>query len=121
VNKKILIIDDSAVFRKIISVHLKNANFDLVEAGDGLEGLKKLEEGPVDLIVSDMNMPNMDGITFIKKVKSDAKYKFTPIIMLTTESQPEKKQQGVDAGAKAWLTKPFSPEELLDTISKLIA
>lgn len=120
-NKKILIIDDSAVFRKIISVHLKNANFDLVEAGDGLEGLKKLEEGPVDLIVSDMNMPNMDGITFIKKVKSDAKHKFTPIIMLTTESQPEKKQQGVDAGAKAWLTKPFSPEELLDTISKLIA
>ncbi|EOQ90537.1 response regulator receiver domain protein [Leptospira yanagawae serovar Saopaulo str. Sao Paulo = ATCC 700523] len=119
-NRKILIIDDSAVFRKIISVHLKNANFDLMEAGDGLEGLKQLETSPVDLIVSDMNMPNMDGISFIKKVKENAKFKFTPIIMLTTESQPEKKQQGMDAGAKAWLTKPFSPEELLDTIAKLL-
>ncbi|PJZ45764.1 response regulator [Leptospira brenneri] len=119
-NRKILIIDDSAVFRKIISVHLKNASFDLIEAGDGLEGLKQLEGNEVDLIVSDMNMPNMDGISFIKKVKENPKYKFTPIIMLTTESQPEKKQQGLDAGAKAWLTKPFSPEELLDTISKLL-
>jgi two-component system chemotaxis response regulator CheY len=119
-SKKILIIDDSAVFRKIISVHLKNANFELIEAGDGLEGLKKLSEHEIDLIVSDMNMPNMDGISFIKKAKEDPKYKFTPIIMLTTESQPEKKEQGINAGAKAWLTKPFSPEELLDTISKLM-
>ncbi|GBF48982.1 response regulator receiver domain-containing protein [Leptospira ryugenii] len=119
-SKKILIIDDSAVFRKIISVHLKNANFELVEAGDGLEGLSKLEEHQIDLIVSDMNMPNMDGISFIKKTKENPKYKFTPIIMLTTESQPEKKQQGMDAGARAWLTKPFSPEELLETISKLL-
>ncbi|BDA79010.1 response regulator [Leptospira kobayashii] len=119
-SKKILIIDDSAVFRKIISVHLKNANFELLEANDGLEALKQLSAGTVDLIVSDVNMPNMDGISFIKKIKEDPKHKFTPIIMLTTESQPEKKQQGIDAGAKAWLTKPFSPEELLDTISKLV-
>lgn len=119
-NRKILIIDDSAVFRKIIAVHLKNANFDLIEASDGLEGLKQLETTNVDLIVSDMNMPNMDGITFIQTVKQDPKFKFLPIIMLTTESQPEKKQKGLDAGAKAWLTKPFSPEELLDTIAKLL-
>ncbi|TGN18450.1 response regulator [Leptospira idonii] len=119
-NKKVLIIDDSAVFRKIISVHLRNAKFDLIEAGDGIEGLQQLANNSIDLIVSDMNMPNMDGISFIKKVKEDPKFKFIPIIMLTTESQPEKKQMGLDAGAKAWLTKPFSPEELIETISKLM-
>ncbi len=118
--KKILVIDDSAVFRKIISVHLKNADYELVEASDGVDALNKLTTTSVDLIVSDMNMPNMDGITFIKKVKEDPKHKFIPIIMLTTESQPEKKKLGMDAGARAWLTKPFSPEELIETISKLM-
>lgn len=118
--KKILVIDDSAVFRKIISVHLKNADYELIEASDGIDALNKLSSTSVDLIVSDMNMPNMDGISFIKKVKEDPKFKFIPIIMLTTESQPEKKKMGLDAGARAWLTKPFSPEELIETISKLL-
>lgn len=119
-GKKILIVDDSAVFRKIVSVHLKNADFELVEAVDGVDGLAKLRDNKVDLIVSDMNMPNMDGISFIKNVKTDANHKFTPIIMLTTESQEEKKKEGMDAGTRAWLTKPFSPEELLTTIKKLL-
>lgn len=119
-SKKILIIDDSAVFRKIVSVHLKNANYDLIEAVDGVDAINKLKGVKVDLIVSDMNMPNMDGITFIKTVKAEPEHKFTPIIMLTTESQEEKKNEGLSAGARAWLTKPFSPEELLATIRKML-
>lgn len=119
-SKKILIIDDSAVFRKIVSVHLKTASYELVEAVDGQDALKKLKEGKVDLIVSDMNMPNMDGISFIKAVKQDPDHKFTPIIMLTTESQEEKKKEGLSAGARAWLTKPFNPEELVETIQKML-
>ena len=119
-SKKLVIIDDSAVFRKIVSVHLKNAGFDVTEAVDGVDGLEKLKAGKPDLIVCDVNMPNMDGITFLKTVKQDPENKFTPIVMLTTESQEEKKKEGLDAGARAWLTKPFSPEDLLATITKLI-
>lgn len=119
-SKKILIIDDSAVFRKIVAVHLKSLGFELIEAVDGIDALNKLQNNSVHLIVCDMNMPNMDGIQFIRKVKENPNYKFIPIIMLTTESQEEKKQEGLKAGARVWLTKPFSPEELLDTIKKLI-
>lgn len=119
-SKKILVIDDSAVFRKIVSVHLKSASFELIEAVDGQDALNKLKETKVDLIVSDMNMPNMDGISFIKNVKNDPNHKFTPIIMLTTESQEEKKKEGLSAGARAWLTKPFNPDELVSTIQKMI-
>lgn len=119
-EKRILIIDDSAVFRKIVSVQLKNAHFELIEAVDGKDALEKLKTNKVDLIVSDMNMPNMDGLTFIKSVKANPDLKFTPIIMLTTESQDEKKKQGLEAGARAWLTKPFSPEALLETIQKIL-
>lgn len=119
-SKKLLIIDDSAVFRKIVSVHLKNAGFDVFEAIDGLDGLEKLKANKFDLIVCDINMPNMDGITFLKTVKQNPDCKFTPIVMLTTESQEEKKREGLDAGARAWLTKPFSPEDLLVTINKFL-
>ena len=119
-SKKLLIIDDSAVFRKIVSVHLKNAGFEVTEAVDGVDGVEKLKEQKPDLIVCDINMPNMDGIAFLKTVKQDPENKFTPIVMLTTESQEEKKKEGLDAGARAWLTKPFSPDDLLATITKLI-
>ncbi|GBF37616.1 response regulator [Leptospira johnsonii] len=118
--KKILIVDDSAVFRKILTLHLSQASFSVVEAEDGLQGLEKLREGKVDLVVSDMNMPNMNGISFVKAIKEDSNHKFVPIIMLTTESQDELKNEGLKAGAKAWLTKPFSPEELLKTIQVLL-
>lgn len=119
-SKKILIIDDSTVFRKIVSVHLKDSSYTVVEAVDGKDAIEKLKTNEVDLIVSDMNMPNMDGITFVKTVKQDPKFKFTPIIMLTTENQEEKKKEGLNAGARAWLTKPFSPEQLVETIQKLL-
>ncbi|MBM9498934.1 response regulator [Leptospira sp. 201903070] len=118
--KRILIVDDSAVFRKILNLHLSNSEFQIVEAVDGKDGLDKLQNDKVDLIVSDMNMPNMDGITFVKELKKDPNNKFTPIIMLTTESQEDVKTAGLAAGARAWLTKPFSPEELVQTIHKLL-
>jgi two-component system chemotaxis response regulator CheY len=119
-SKRVLIVDDSTVFRKIVSVHLKNAKYDLVEANDGVEAIEKLKTEKVDLIVTDLNMPNMDGLTFVKTIKQNPNFKFTPIIMLTTESQEDKKKEGIAAGAKAWLTKPFAPEDLIQAISKIL-
>jgi two-component system chemotaxis response regulator CheY len=93
----------------------------VLEAGDGVEGLKQLDAaGKVNLIVSDVNMPNMDGITFVTEVKKHPRHKFSPVIMLTTEGQDAKKQEGRAAGAKAWIVKPFNPPQLLDAVSKLI-
>jgi two-component system chemotaxis response regulator CheY len=119
-SKKILIIDDSAVFRKVVSMNLKHAGYEVVEAVDGMDALSKLPTVKPNLIVCDVNMPNMDGLTFVSKVRADENNRFIPIIMLTTESQEEKKKKGMEAGAKAWLVKPFAPEQLLSAISKLI-
>jgi len=118
--KTILIVDDSASVRQVVSIALKGAGYDVLEANDGKDALSKLTGQKVHLIISDVNMPNMDGITLVKEVKKLAAYKFTPIIMLTTESQEEKKQEGQAAGAKAWVVKPFKPEQMLAAVSKLI-
>jgi two-component system chemotaxis response regulator CheY len=119
--KTILIVDDSTSLRTVVKLALQRAGYDVLEAGDGVEGLKQLDaNGKVHLIVSDVNMPNMDGITFVTQVKQHARHKFAPVIMLTTEGQDEKKQQGKAAGAKAWIVKPFNPPQLLDAVSKLI-
>ena len=118
--KTILIVDDSASLRQVVNIALSGAGYDAIEAGDGKEGLAKLDGRKVHLIISDVNMPNMDGITFVKEVKKLAAYKFTPIIMLTTESQEAKKQEGQMAGAKAWVVKPFKPDQMLNAVSKLI-
>jgi two-component system, chemotaxis family, chemotaxis protein CheY len=119
--KTILIVDDSASLRTVVKLALTRAGYDVLEAGDGRDALAKLEQAAkVNLIVSDVNMPNMDGISFVKEVKAHARHKFTPVIMLTTEGQDEKKQQGRAAGAKAWIVKPFNPPQLLDAVSKLI-
>lgn len=118
--KTIMIVDDSASFRSVVSIALKGAGYQVVEASDGRDALAKLNGQKVHLIVSDVNMPNMDGISLVREVKQLPNYKFTPILMLTTESQPEKKQAARDAGAKAWLVKPFQPPTLLDAISKLV-
>lgn len=116
-----MIIDDSTVFRKVVSMHLKNAKYEVLEAGDGVDALAKLQqEKKVNLIICDVNMPNMDGLTFVNKLREIPELKFIPIIMLTTESQEDKKRQGMEAGARAWLVKPFSPEQLLSAVSKLI-
>jgi two-component system, chemotaxis family, chemotaxis protein CheY len=119
--KTILIVDDSSSLRTVVKIALVRAGYDVIEAGDGKEALAKLEGlSKVHLIVSDVNMPNMDGITFVSHVKQHARHKFTPVIMLTTEGQDDKKQQGKAAGAKAWMVKPFNPPQLLDAVSKLI-
>ncbi|HUX91041.1 MAG TPA: response regulator [Gallionellaceae bacterium] len=118
--KTILIVDDSASVRQVVSIALKSAGYDVMEGHDGADALTKLTGQKIHLIISDVNMPNMDGITFVKEVKKLADYKFTPIIMLTTESQEGKKQEGQAAGAKAWIVKPFQPEQMLDAVSKLI-
>jgi two-component system chemotaxis response regulator CheY len=119
--KKILIVDDSASLRQVVSIALKGAGYDVVEACDGKDALTKLNGDKVHLIISDVNMPNMDGITLVKEIKKMANYKFTPIIMLTTESQESKKAEGQAAGAKAWVVKPFQPAQMLTAVSKLIA
>ncbi|MCB1179791.1 MAG: response regulator [Leptospiraceae bacterium] len=119
-SKKILVIDDSAVFRKVLNLNLKSAGYQVTEAIDGQDGFNKLLEGDFNLVICDVNMPVMDGLTFVAKVREHDNVRFIPIIMLTTESQEEKKRTGLEAGAKAWLVKPFAPEQLLNAISKLI-
>ena len=118
--KTVLIVDDSASLRQVVSIALKGAGYDVVEGCDGKDALSKLDGRKIHLIISDVNMPNMDGITFVKEVKKLPNYKFTPIIMLTTESQEAKKREGQAAGAKAWVVKPFKPEQMLVAVSKLI-
>ncbi|MES2423186.1 MAG: response regulator [Pseudomonadota bacterium] len=120
-TKSILIVDDSSSLRTVVKLALVRAGYEVHEAGDGQEGLAKLDSvSKVNLIVSDVNMPNMDGITFVTRVKQHPRHKFTPVIMLTTEGQDAKKEQGRAAGAKAWIVKPFNPPQLLDAVSKLI-
>jgi two-component system, chemotaxis family, chemotaxis protein CheY len=118
--KTIMIVDDSASMRQVVGIAIKGAGYDLIEAADGKEALSKLNGEKVHLIVSDINMPNMDGIAFVREVKQLANYKFTPIIMLTTEVDQEKKEAAKAAGAKAWVNKPFQPATLLDAVSKLV-
>jgi len=118
--KTIMIVDDSASLRQVVGIALRSAGYEVIEGADGKDALAKLTGQKVHLIISDVNMPNMDGISFVKAVKQLPDYKFTPIIMLTTESQETKKQEGQAAGAKAWVVKPFKPEQMLAAVSKLV-
>ncbi|MDP2794791.1 MAG: response regulator, partial [Sulfurisoma sp.] len=117
--KTILIVDDSASLRQVVSIALRGAGYEVIEACDGKDGLTKLNGQKIHLIISDVNMPNMDGFTFVKNVKQQPSYKFTPIIMLTTEAGEDKKPNGQAAGAKAWMEKPFQPSQMLAAVSKL--
>jgi two-component system chemotaxis response regulator CheY len=119
--KKILIVDDSESIRQLVSHTLKSAGYSVIEGIDGADALTKLDGQKIHLIICDVNMPNMDGISFVKEIKKLDDYKFIPIIMLTTESQENKKLQGQAAGAKAWVVKPFKPDQLLNVVSKLIS
>ncbi|ATP08427.1 MULTISPECIES: response regulator [Aeromonas] len=118
--KTVLIVDDSATIRQVVGMTLKGAGYEVMEACDGKDALRKLDGKKINLIISDVNMPNMDGISFVKEAKKLASYKFTPVIMLTTESQDSKKQEGQAAGAKAWVVKPFQPDQMLAAVAKLI-
>jgi len=119
-GKKILVIDDSAAIRQSISYILNQEGYETTEASDGLEGLQKLDGvDHLDCIITDVNMPNMDGITFIRKARENAKFKFVPILVLTTESQGAKMNEGKDAGATGWIVKPFSADKLLAVVKKV--
>ncbi|MDO8907041.1 MAG: response regulator [Pseudohongiella sp.] len=119
-EKTVLIVDDSATMRQLISMTLKNAGYKVIEANDGSDALTKLNGPKINLMISDVNMPVMDGITLIKKVKELPSYRFMPIIMLTTEAGDSKKAEGKAAGAKAWIVKPFQPDVLLSAVKTLI-
>ena len=119
-GKNILIVDDSASIRQVVKINLSTAGHSVVEAVDGQDALTKVQAQKPDLIISDINMPNMDGLTFVRKLKENPDYKFIPIIMLTTESQEEKKMEGMSIGVKAWLVKPFKPDQLMTAVSRLL-
>ncbi len=118
--KTLLIIDDSASLRQVVKLTLVSAGYEVIEACDGVDALQKLDGIRIHLIICDVNMPNMDGITFVRQVKTLPNYKFTPIIMLTTASLESRKQEGQAAGAKAWIVKPFKPDTLLNAVSRLV-
>ena len=118
--KTILVVDDSSSMRQVVGMALKGGGYDVVEACDGKDALTKLDGRKLHLIISDVNMPNMDGISFVKAAKQLPAYKFTPVIMLTTEAGDAMKQQGQAAGARAWVVKPFQPAQMLTAVSKLV-
>jgi two-component system chemotaxis response regulator CheY len=113
-------VDDSASIRQMVSFTLKGAGYETVEAIDGKDALAKLNGTPIHMIITDLNMPNLDGIGLIRGVRANPSYKFIPVIMLTTESQEGKKQEGKQAGATGWIVKPFNPEQLLAVIKRVI-
>ena len=119
--KCVLVVDDSETVRQVLQLTLSNAGFDVIEAEDGDDALNKLSSAPVvDMLITDLNMPNMDGLELIKKIREDKKYRFTPIVMLTTESSEEKKRAGREAGASGWIVKPFKPEQLLKVVKMIL-
>ncbi len=119
-GKIIMTVDDSASIRQMVNFTLKSAGYQVVEAVDGKDAVSKLQDSNVHMVLTDLNMPNMDGIQLIKSVRAMPSYKFIPIVMLTTESQAEKKQEGKAAGATGWIVKPFKPEQLLAVVKKVL-
>lgn len=120
-SKSILIVDDSFSLRQTLAIALRGAGYEVIEAVDGKDALTKLDGRKFNLIISDVNMPNMDGISFVKAAKLLPDYRFTPIIMLTTEGDERKKQEGKAAGVRAWVVKPFQPPALLDAVARLVS
>jgi two-component system chemotaxis response regulator CheY len=118
--KTILAVDDSTSIRQMVTFTLKGAGYDVMEAADGQDGLAKAKTKAVDLVLTDQNMPKMDGLTLIKSLRGMPQYKSTPILMLTTESSDTMKSQGKAAGATGWLVKPFDPQKLLEVVKKVI-
>jgi two-component system, chemotaxis family, chemotaxis protein CheY len=118
--KSILVVDDSSSVRQLLGVTLRSAGYQVVEARDGEEALEYARKHAVDLVLTDVNMPHMDGITLVAHLRTLASYYHTPTLLLTTESSPDRKLQGKQAGATGWITKPFSPEQLLATLERLL-
>ncbi|MBF0559703.1 MAG: response regulator [Nitrospirae bacterium] len=119
-GKTVMVVDDSASMRQLVSFALNSAGYDVVAAVHGRDALDKMNNSRVEMVVTDLNMPEMDGIELIKQLRTRPANKFTPIVMLTTESQETKKQEGKQAGASGWLVKPFKPDELVDVVRKFV-
>lgn len=119
-SKRIMTVDDSPTVRQMLGVTLRAAGFVVVEACDGREALRKLAQEPVDLLLTDVNMPRLDGLELVREVRGMPGQRFLPIIMLTTESLPEMKSQGKKAGASGWIVKPFKPEQLLSVVRMVL-
>jgi two-component system chemotaxis response regulator CheY len=119
-SKMALVVDDSTSMRQMVAFTLQQAGFQVIEGSDGQDALGKVSGKSVNLVVTDLNMPVMDGITLIKELRKIPNFKFTPILMLTTESQDSKKQEGKSAGATGWLVKPFNPDQLLQVVAKVV-
>ncbi|MBT8339027.1 MAG: response regulator [Desulfatitalea sp.] len=119
-SKKILAVDDSASVRQMVSFTLKGAGYEVLECCDGQDALNKITGTGVQMVVTDLNMPNMNGLELIQALRAKPECKFMPIIFLTTESQPEKKEAAKAAGATGWIVKPFKPEQLLAVVKKLL-
>ena len=115
-SNTVMVIDDSASFRTVVTLALKRVGYTVIEAGDGRDAVRKLDAQPIDLIVCDVNMPEMDGISFVQHVRGTVKHRQTPVIMLTTETSDAKKQAGRAVGANAWITKPFQPSKLVELV-----
>jgi two-component system chemotaxis response regulator CheY len=119
--KRILVVDDSSAIRQSVSFILEQAGYEVNCADDGLAGLQLASKSPFDLVLTDVNMPNLDGIGFTRKLRELPQHKFTPIIVLTTESQGSRMEEGKAAGATGWIVKPFETEKLLAVVKKLIS
>jgi two-component system chemotaxis response regulator CheY len=119
-NRTILAVDDSASIRLMLSFTLKENGYRVIEAQDGRDGLAKLRDEAVDMVITDLNMPNMDGIDLVRGIRQNPGSRFTPVIMLTTESQEDRKNEARAAGATGWITKPFRPEQLLAVVKKVL-
>lgn len=117
---RILAVDDSPSMRQMVAFTLKSAGFDVAEAEDGAVALQMAQKEKFRLVLADVNMPNMDGLSLVRALRGLPDYKFTPMLMLTTESTPEKKAEGKSAGATGWLVKPFNPEQLVSTIQRVL-
>lgn len=118
--RTILIAEDSASMRQLISFTLTGAGFEVIESEDGKDALSKVNGSKVDMVISDLNMPNMDGIELLKQLRTNANFKFTPIVMLTTESLSSKVVEAKMAGISGWIIKPFDPEKLIETVKKFL-
>ncbi len=118
--KTIMVVDDAAVVRQVVSMALKNAGYAVIEAVNGKDALFKMNGNKVEMVITDLNMPEMDGIEFIRNLRKSSEYRFMPIVMLTTASQEHKKKEGKEAGASGWIIKPFTARDLLDTIKKFV-
>jgi two-component system chemotaxis response regulator CheY len=117
---RVLAVDDSLTIRQLIRVTLSRAGYEVVEAEDGAAGLQKASAETFDLVLSDINMPGMTGLDMLRSLRKLPQYKFTPVVLVTTESEPEKKQEGKAAGATGWIVKPFEPEQLLAVVTKVL-